>query len=325
MSAITLPLPTPFSTRVVNCYLLEGPPLTLVDPGPDWDETAVELEAALARRGRRVEDVEEIVLTHQHSDHVGLAHTLRERSGARVIAPDLLSEYLAVVPVSLEEEDRYGAEVMRLHGVAEPTIDLLYQTSKEHRRYVGSVVVDRTVGDGDVIELGGRPHVVHSRPGHSPTDTIFVDEPGRVAFVGDHLIAHISSNPVIHRPLSRPADPRARMRALPAYIESLQRTAALELDRLLPGHGGEVTEHRVLVGERLEFHRRRKERIFAGFEGRPCTAHELALGLWQGIAEREAFLTLSETLGHLDLLEDEGRVEWSEEGGVVRYVALGAS
>lgn len=318
----TITLPVPFSVRAVNCYLLEGNPLTLVDPGADWPETVVELDASLAARGLRVEDVEQVVLTHQHYDHVGLAHTVRERSGATVVAHELLRGFLADLPGQMELEDTYQAEVMRLHGVPEAAIAELYAVSSEHRIYGGSVTVDRTIRDGDVVEAGGRRLLVGERPGHSPTDTIFVVEDERLAIVGDHLIGHISSNPVIHRPLDRPADVRGRMRSLPLYLDSLRRTAALDVDVLLPGHGNPVESHRALVDERLDFHERRKERIFGGLGDATVTARELALDLWGSLAEREAFLTLSEALGHLDLLEDDGRVAVVEgDDGLLRYRA----
>jgi glyoxylase-like metal-dependent hydrolase (beta-lactamase superfamily II) len=323
MTVTTITLQVPFAVRAVNCYLLEGEPLTLVDPGADWPETMVELEDGLAARGLRVEDVEQVILTHQHYDHVGLAHRVRERSGATVVAHELLRAFLADLPAQMELEDTYQAAVMRLHGVPEETIAELYAVSREHRIYGGSVAVDRTVRQGDMVVAGGRELLVGERPGHSPTDTVFTIEAERLSIVGDHLIGHISSNPVIHRPLDRPADVRDRMRSLPRYIDSLRRTAGLDVDLLLPGHGNPVEGHRALVVERLEFHERRKARIYDGLGGGPTTAHGLALGLWGQVAEREAFLTLSEALGHLDLLEDEGRVALEEgEDGLLRYRAL---
>jgi len=323
MTVTTIALPVPFAVRAVNCYLLEGDPLTLIDPGADWPETMVELEASLAARGLRVEDVEQVILTHQHYDHVGLAHTVRERSGATVVAHELLRPFLADLPGQMELEDSYQADVMRLHGVSEPAIAELYAVSREHRIYGGSVTVDRTIRAGDVVEAGGRNLLVGERPGHSPTDTIFVVEDERLAIVGDHLIGHISSNPVIHRPLDRPADTRERMRSLVLYIDSLRRTAELDVDLLLPGHGNPVESHRALVEERLDFHQRRKERLFGGLAEGPLTAHELALDLWGSVAEREPFLTLSEALGHLDLLEDEARVVVVEgDDGLLRYASV---
>ena len=180
MTVTTIALPVPFAVRAVNCYLLEGDPLTLIDPGADWPETLVELEASLAARGLRLEDIEQVILTHQHYDHVGLAHTVRERSGATVVAHHLLPGFLADLPGQMELEDTYQADVMRLHGVPEPAIAELYAVSKEHRIYGASVTVDRTIRDGDIVEAGGRRLRVGERPGHSPTDTIFVDR-GRAA------------------------------------------------------------------------------------------------------------------------------------------------
>ncbi len=317
---IVIPLPTPFATRVVNCYLLEGDPLTLVDPGPDWEETGIELDAALRMRGIAVEDVEQIVLTHQHLDHVGLAHRVRERSGAPVVGHHLLRGFLVDLSESMREEDDYQADVMRLHGVPEQRIRELYAVSKFHRHYGGAVEVDRLLHEGDVVQMGGRAYTVAFRSGHSPTDTIFVAEDERLAVVGDHLIGKISSNPVVHRPLDRPADIRDRRRALVAYLDSMRRTAELDLGMLLPGHGNRVEGgHTELVAERIQFHNRRKDRIYGALADGPLPAHQIAVALWGGVADREAFLTLSETLGHLDLLEDEGLVRQEETDGLVRY------
>ena len=69
MTVTTIALPVPFAVRAVNCYLLEGDPLTLIDPGADWPETLVELEASLEARGLRVEDVDEV---HQRCVEQGL-------------------------------------------------------------------------------------------------------------------------------------------------------------------------------------------------------------------------------------------------------------
>ena len=165
MRVVTIPLPVPFTVRVVNCYLLEGSPLTLVDPGLVWEETLVELETALARRGLRIEDVEQVLLTHQHLDHVGLAGTIRERSGAQVVAHRQLGPFLAGLPEeTMDAEDLYQAAVMRLHGVPDPTIESLYLTSKAHRLYVTSVTLDLPVGEGDIVRAGGSSSSCSSGP-----------------------------------------------------------------------------------------------------------------------------------------------------------------
>src|SRR5205814_850138 len=81
-----LRIPTPFAVGRVNCWLVEDEPLTLFDTGPNSGKALDELEAALREHGRRIEDLERIVLTHQHTDHVGLVGILARRSGAEVCA-----------------------------------------------------------------------------------------------------------------------------------------------------------------------------------------------------------------------------------------------
>ena len=98
------PIPTPFLVGRVNCYLIEDDPLTLVDTGPNSGTSLDALEHALAEHGRRVEDLELIVLTHQHIDHIGLAGILVERSGAEVCALDVLAPWLADYRAAAEAE-----------------------------------------------------------------------------------------------------------------------------------------------------------------------------------------------------------------------------
>ncbi len=322
MLPIVIPLPIPFATRTVNAYLIPGDPVTVVDPGADTDETAAALETALAHHGLKPRDVEQILITHQHLDHAGFAHRLKESSGASVVAHHQVVAHLAGLGwASMEAEDRFQSEVMRLHGASEAETQILYEHSKASRKYGGSVIVDVPVREGDVIAAGGNRLVVHERPGHSPSDLVFADEEGRFALVGDHLIAGISPNPLIHRPLDRPADPRERPQALVAFLESMRRTSALPFKAGLSGHGPPIEDHVRLIEDRLEFHERRKERVLQTFQGSDRTAREIARALWGEVSDREAFLTLSETLGHLDLLDAETRVRAEEADGLIRYVA----
>ena len=161
---VLLPLPTPFQTRTVNCWLLEGEPLTLVDPGPDWEETAIELDASLRMRGLRVEDVEQIVLTHQHLDHVGLATPSASRSGRTRRRAPLLRGFLADLPAVDAPRGRLPGRRDAAARRAGGAIGELYAVSEIHRRYGGSVQVDRLLHEGDIVETGGRASPSPSAP-----------------------------------------------------------------------------------------------------------------------------------------------------------------
>lgn len=318
-----LAIPTPFRVGAVNCYLLEGDPLTLIDTGPNDEDSLAALEAGLGELNRTVEDLELLILTHQHYDHVGLAAALKKRSGAKVAAHELLAGFVADYEAAMIFEDDYAAALMGLHGVPDKTSTALQERSRSYRRYAASVEIDHVLREGDVIDAGQRSLTVALRPGHSPTDTIFIDTGAWSAFVGDHLLGHISSNPVLHRPLDHEADPRRRRPTLIRYLASMEETAKLDLEELFPGHGENITYCRDLVYERGQHHEERKEHIFAEFEKGPRTANDIALRLWPGLPLDQAYLALSEVLGHVDMLVDEGRVVEEESAGVITLRATG--
>jgi glyoxylase-like metal-dependent hydrolase (beta-lactamase superfamily II) len=311
-------VPTPFRIGPVNCYLVDAGSLTLVDVGPNDEASLAALERGVLDLGHRLEDVELLVLTHQHYDHAGLAHTIAERSGARVAAHRLLVPFLADLDAAMDAEDVYAAGLMQLHGVEDDVIAHLRANSARNRRWGHSVEVAVPLDDGAELRVGEVTLRAHHRPGHSPSDTILVDEQSRDAIVGDHLLARISSNPIVHRPLDGPADIRNRAPVLPTYLESMRRTAALDLRALLPGHGPVVTDHRALVARRIAEHEEREARIFAALD-RPSTARQLTFELWPNLGRDQVYLAVSEVLGHLDLLVEEGRVKAEEDEGVVRF------
>jgi glyoxylase-like metal-dependent hydrolase (beta-lactamase superfamily II) len=156
------------------------------------------------------------------------------------------------------------------------------------------------------------------RPGHSPSDTIFWDERRRLLIGGDHLLAHISSNPLVSRPLDAGAD-AARPHALIGYIESMRATRELPAEIVLTGHGDPITEHATLIDERFRMHDRRARKMLRMLEDGPMSAYEVAIGTWGNIAVTQAFLTISEVLGHMDLLVRDGLVAERTHDGVVRF------
>ena len=89
----------------------------------------------------------------------------------------------------------------------------------------------------------------------------------------------------------------------------------------LPGHGDPVGDHTGLIDERMRMTQRRAAKILRllGDADEPLSAHQLAVQMWGNVAVTQAFLTLSEVLGHVDLLIDEGRVVEREADGVVRF------
>jgi glyoxylase-like metal-dependent hydrolase (beta-lactamase superfamily II) len=298
---VQIPLPLPH-IRSVNAWLLRGDPLTLVDSGPRSDEALAALESGLRDAGARLEDIELVLVTHHHLDHAGLAATIARRSGATVAALEPVAVYGERYEQRAASDRRFSLALMRHHGVPEHVI----AESESFWDYISEnsepFATDLRLRDGETIRAGGRDLRLLHRPGHSTTDTLLVDDRGRLAFVGDHLLGRVSSNTEIY-PAAEPTGARPRARV--EYLANLRRTARMPLERLLTGHGDPVLAHARLVRRRFADHERRCGRIAAALEPGPATAYEIAQRLWPSHTVREQpLLVVWEVLGHLDLLLD---------------------
>jgi len=313
---------TPFAVGLINCYLLVGEPLTLVDTGPNSGSALDHLERGLAELGVRVEELELIVLTHQHMDHEGLTEILARRSGAEVAAFAPLAPWLTDYRASAKLDDQYAQAVMLRHGLRPDIVALLGVLSAGMHSYGSRAVVTRPLQDGATLTMGGREFGVHHRPGHSPSDLVFLDSATGVLIGGDHLIGHISSNALITRPLAGFAsglDSGLRPTPLLDYARSLEATRELGVSRVLPGHGDVVEDPAGLIDRRLADQARRARRILELLGGRSLTAHEIAGEMWGEVAIKQAYLTISEVLGHLDILLAAGAVVERDDDGVSRF------
>jgi glyoxylase-like metal-dependent hydrolase (beta-lactamase superfamily II) len=210
-----LRIPTPFQVGRVNCYLIEDEPLTLIDAGPNSGKALVELERQLEALGHRPEDIELLIITHQHIDHLGLADIIAKRSGAEVAAIDVVVPFVENFGDDAARDDEEAAALMRRHGISEEVVTALRQVTASFRAWGSKTEVTRPLRDGELIAFANRELEVQHRPGHSPSDTVFWDEERRILVAADHLIKHISSNPLISRPLDGSSK---RTQALVAYL-----------------------------------------------------------------------------------------------------------
>jgi glyoxylase-like metal-dependent hydrolase (beta-lactamase superfamily II) len=242
-----------------------------------------------------------------------------------VAALDVLAPYLSRYGEQADGDDSFAEGIMLRHGIPPEVVTALRAVSAGFRAWGSAVDVTRPLADGSELRLRDRTLKVLHRPGHSPSDTVFHDDRSEIGepsilLAADHLIKHISSNPLLARPLGAEPDYTGpRPQALVTYMASLAQTREMELSLVLPGHGPPIVDHVALIDERMRLHRRRAEKIRRLIEGQPRTAHEIAHELWGNVAVTQAYLTLSEVLGHVDLLLGEGSVLERESDGVVRF------
>jgi glyoxylase-like metal-dependent hydrolase (beta-lactamase superfamily II) len=154
--------PTAIMKRFACAYLLGGKRVCLVDTGVAGAEATI--AAALRERGQSLADVQTIVLTHSHPDHIGAAAAIGRLSGAGIWAHRAEQTWI-------EDTDRQARER------PVPGFDRLVG---------GPVPVDRFLADGDVVALGAAgDFAVWHTPGHSPGSISLVSLDQGAVFSGD--------------------------------------------------------------------------------------------------------------------------------------------
>ncbi len=232
-----LPIPTPFAVGRVNCYLIEDDPLTLVDTGPELRQGARRARAGAARarapdRGPRADRRH----PPAHRPHRACSASSPAAPAPRSCALDLLAPVLEDFGADAERDDEFAEALMR--ATASRATSAPRCAPSRGRSAPGAAARRSTAGcaDGEELEFADRTLQALHRPGHSPSDTLFWDAERAMLLGGDHLIKHISSNPLITRPLGgavRRAGRRAPAGAV-TYLASLRETREMPVEHRAP-------------------------------------------------------------------------------------------
>ncbi|MBO0980480.1 MBL fold metallo-hydrolase [Microbacterium sp. SD291] len=196
--------------------------VTLIDAGLSGDLGA--LRTALAGAGRSFADIRGVVLTHGDADHIGIAERLRADHGVpvHILAEDVELATGAAPARSVK------ADAWRLG----PALRFLWVGLRRgglRTRHPRSV---RTIADGDVLDLPGRPEII-AIPGHTRGSAAIRVPAVGALFLGDAITTrHVLTGEAGARLAPFSDDPQMTRR-------SLEHLRALPESRIFPGHGPE--------------------------------------------------------------------------------------
>jgi glyoxylase-like metal-dependent hydrolase (beta-lactamase superfamily II) len=297
-------------------YVLRGADdrLGLVDAGVAVRETRDELEAGLAGFGYDLADVDDVVLTHWHADHAGLAGAIQAASDATVHVhaadADLVAGEQAAWDRYRDLEERRFEE----WGLPAESRAALRSFLDAHADVTGEPVDVTTFADGDRLRVGGVDLDVVHLPGHAAGLCAFAFDPedgegggrkgetGREAFVGDAVLPKYTPN-------VGGADLRVDS-PLQQYVESLGRVVDADWRRVLPGHRDPIDAPAERARTILEHHRDRTRRVVDVLATHgPCDVWTVSAHLFGELERIHILHGPGEAWAHLDHLTEAGAVE----------------
>lgn len=315
-----LPMPVPFADAggPVNAYAIEdGRGVLFFDTGIGTPEGVSALHAGVAAAGIDLRRCSQVVVSHGHVDHFGNAQLISELSGAPVRLHPGDAEKVVGEDVWDAREPTYTA-FLRRQGVPTDQLPRLVAIGRHSGRYSRRVDPARVrpLTEGEQLRAGKVELDVLHLPGHTPGLVCLWDAEHRLLFADDHLLARTSPNPFLEL-----IDERTTRRALVQYLHSIARVRALDVEWVLPGHGAPFQGHRAAIDSLLKFYARRQEKLLETLGSGPRTPVELSSALFGPQDGARLYLTLSEVVGNLEVLEDEGRVRRAPDGPVDRWAA----
>lgn len=308
-----------------DTYLVEGNRgWLLIDTSWDTANSFQALENQIKELGLVFGNISQMVLTHTHIDHYGLAYKVKQLSRATLYFHQAEK---ALIQQRYADPDGYliqWSQHLKDNGMPEAELPKLQRPPSQARVSPPPCIFpDSSLQGGETISTGLFDLEVFWTPGHSPGHICLYESTQKVLFSGDHILPVTIPNVSYPQPTENP---------LGKYLASLNQLAQLEANLVLPAHEHSFNNLQHRIGEIATYRQRRLSVIIQVLKTGPRTPYEIALNIpWLIRSEKDkgtAFadlaiwdkrLALGETTAHLELLRCEGKVQRSTRNNVFLY------
>ena len=303
----------------VNIYLIRGETgYLLVDSGWNTSESYDTLQRNLTGIGADVKEISQILVTHVHPDHYGMAGRIRRLSGAKLMLHEMEKGFIQPRYMDMDELLRQTADWLVSNGVPPEETGDIRNATVGLENFIVPTMPDVTLHGGETITTGTFTFQVLWTPGHSSGHICLYEPERKILLAGDHILPAITPNISLH--------PQSIDNPLGCYLNSLNDIKQLETEIVLPGHDEPFTGLVPRIDEIIRHHEERNREILEAIKGGPKTAYRIALevtwgdgGSWQDLPVFHKRMAIFETLAHLELMVANGQIEKQPENGIISY------
>jgi len=318
-----LPLPLPnIYLKHINTYLVQGNnEYLLIDTGWNMKEAFDSLKKQLDEIGIDFKDISQIVITHVHPDHYGLAGRLKQLSQAKLAMHLIERDFIDSRYINMDNLLQQMEQWLHINGVPTDELPKLQMASVGMRKFVAPALPDVILRGGETISIGSFSFKVLWTPGHSPGHICLYEPTQEILIAGDHILPTITPNIGLH--------PQSGSNPLGDYLNSLNIVKPLSVNLILPGHEHAFTGLQPRVDEISQHHEQRNAEILETIKAEAKTGYQVATEItwlpeiaetsWQDLASEDKRIALLETLAHLESMRFSGKVDKVSKDSTIYY------
>ena len=311
-----IPLPNN-PLKSTNTYIITSEKRNLIiDTGFNIPECEEAMMNAIDELGLDLNKTD-LFITHLHSDHSGLAGTLKKKGINKVYAG-----VIDGVMINQMTTDAYWKKFNDYEIMFDLKRDNVSYTNHPGYKYCPKEQLDFTyVKENDVINIGDYSLRVIDIPGHTPGHIGLHEENHKLLFCGDHILGKITPNITFW---SFDTD------YLAVYFESLKKVYAYDLEYVFTAHRFIVRDHRTRIDELMEHHRIRLNEVLNIITDKKLSVRDTAAKMkwelraknWDEFPIPQKWFASGEAMSHLEHLVAIGKAEKSIEDKVIYYRAI---
>ncbi len=316
---IKLPIDDARGPSHINVYLVRGDKgYLLVDSGWNTDSSFGTMHNTLVKNRVGFEDISQILVTHVHPDHYGMAGRIKKLSGATIAMHPIEKDFIEPRYVHMEELLHQTDRMLIDNGVPRDEMEKLRDATVGLEQFIDPTPPDITLRDGDTITTGEFTFKVIWTPGHSSGHICLYEPEKKILLSGDHILPKITPNISVH--------PQSIENPLGRYIESLKALRHLKVELVLPGHDQPFTGFAPRIDEIIHHHELRNREILSVMGGQARTTYQIAREIiwgdksrWHDLPEFHQRMAVFETLAHLEMMAAEGKLDRFPRNGIIYY------
>ncbi|MDO5026806.1 MAG: MBL fold metallo-hydrolase, partial [Tissierellia bacterium] len=304
--------------REINIYIVKGKDRSIViDTGFNKPESKKDLLEGIKSLGLELKDLD-LVLTHLHSDHAGLASMFAE-AGCKIYTSRIDGDILNHTIQDAYWE--YFLTFRKLYGMDEDEVDVIDHAGYAFKPEKQIEFIE--LNPGDTLKVGDYKFDILDLKGHTPGHIGLYEKDHKILFGGDTVLDPITPNIT---DWGKEYDD-----ILGTYLVTLRTLLSMDLKYIFPSHRQIIVDHKNRVEQLISHHYLRMQEILDAMDfNKEYTVKEVSAHIswrikakgWENFPKAQKWFATGETMSHMEHLVKQKFLSMREDDGVYKFTKL---